>query len=89
VKLVEQIQERLKDAFKVQLTRHRNTDAFLYQNVLSKLPDLRGLNSKHSERLQWYRLQYQYLNNMPPLFAEIFDIPKSDEEFQIMLASSS
>lgn len=80
VKLVEQIQERLKDAMKLQLGRHHTNDAYLHQNLLGKLPELRMLNNKHCERLQWYRLQYQYLTNMPPLFAEIFDIPKSDEE---------
>ncbi|OQV14742.1 Nuclear hormone receptor E75 [Hypsibius exemplaris] len=81
-KAVELYQVRIKDALKMQMTRHRNNDLFIFNSVIALLPELRALSAKHYEKLHWYRLQWKYLTNMPPLFAEILDIPKSEEEFQ-------
>jgi len=44
-----------------------------------KLPELRSLGSRHADHLQWFRSNWTRLK-LPPLFAEIFDIPKSGEE---------
>lgn len=79
-KLVEQLQDRLRDALKVHMTRPRNNDVFVFQSVMALLPELRALSMKHNDKLEWYRSQWNYLTNMPPLFAEIFDIPKNDTE---------
>ena len=80
VKSVEQSYERIKEALKMQLTRPRNNDPFIFQSVMGLLPELRTLNARHNDKLHWYRLQWKYLTTLPPLFAEIFDIPKSEEE---------
>ncbi|GAV00164.1 hypothetical protein RvY_11051 [Ramazzottius varieornatus] len=89
IKSVEQSYERIKEALKMQLTRPRNNDPYIFQSVMGLLPELRALNARHNDKLHWYRLQSKYLTTLPPLFAEIFDIPKTEEEFQVFLAASS
>jgi hypothetical protein len=71
----------------MQMTRHRNNDLFIYQSVIGLLPELRALSAKHYEKLHWYRLQWKYLSNMPPLFAEILDIPKTEEEVTVFFSN--
>nr|AST48087.1 ecdysone-inducible protein 78 [Nilaparvata lugens] len=50
-------------------------------SMLAKLPSLRSLGAKHSVHLDWFRLNWNKLR-LPPLFAEIFDIPKCEEDLQ-------
>lgn len=47
-----------------------------------KLPELRTLGSQHNELLRWYRAQWHRVE-LPPLFAEIYDIPKTAEDAQM------
>lgn len=49
------------------------------QTVLSKLPELRTIGARHVSYLEWFRLNWHMLK-LPPLFAEIFDIPKCEED---------
>lgn len=60
---------------------HGNDDGELVSTLLVKLPELRNLGAKHSLLLDWFRLNWNRLR-LPPLFAEIFDIPKSEEDLQ-------
>ncbi|XP_014261640.1 ecdysone-induced protein 78C isoform X2 [Cimex lectularius] len=79
VKAVEHHQDRLIEALKLHLRRSTNgTDS---SSVLAKLPELRALGAKHALMLEWFRLNWDKLR-LPPLFAEIFDIPKSEEDLQ-------
>jgi nuclear receptor subfamily 1 group D protein 3 len=50
-------------------------------NLLLKLQELKSLGAKHSARLNWFRDNWAKLK-LPPLFAEIFDIPKCQEDVQ-------
>lgn len=50
-------------------------------SILAKLPELKALGAKHALMLDWFRLNWDKLR-LPPLFAEIFDIPKCEEDLQ-------
>lgn len=39
------------------------------------------MSAKHSAHLEWFRKNWSRLT-LPPLFAEIFDIPKSEDDLQ-------
>ncbi|BES98694.1 HOLI [Nesidiocoris tenuis] len=79
IKAIEHHQDRLIEALKLQMRRTAGvTDK---PSSLDKLPQLRALGSKHALMLDWPRLNWDKLR-LPPLFAEIFDIPKSDEDLQ-------
>ncbi|CAG5131516.1 unnamed protein product [Candidula unifasciata] len=76
---VERIQDRLVEALKLQVSRNHSTEENLFASVIMKLPELRTLGSTHNDLLRWYRLQW-HRGNLPPLFAEIFDIPKNQSD---------
>ncbi|KAG8231814.1 hypothetical protein J437_LFUL012308 [Ladona fulva] len=90
-KLIQHAHDRILAALKLQLTRRSSGDMgisiggasqpLLFSSVLSKLPELRSLGAKHSLHLEWFRMNWARLH-LPPLFAEIFDIPKSEEDGQ-------
>lgn len=50
---------------------------------MMKINELRGLGSSHSMHLQWFRSNWSRLK-LPPLFAEIFDIPKTATAYASM-----
>ncbi|KAK6627133.1 hypothetical protein RUM44_009610 [Polyplax serrata] len=81
IKVIEQHQDRLIEALKVQVGRNHSSDPQLFSSLLMKLPELRNLGAKHSAHLDWFRINWQLLR-LPPLFAEIFDIPKCEEDLQ-------
>nr|CAD7575607.1 unnamed protein product [Timema californicum] len=81
LKAIEHHQDRLIDALKVQVSRTHATDPQTLTSLLVKLPELRNLGAKHSAHLDWFRLNWAKLR-LPPLFAEIFDIPKCEEDLQ-------
>ena len=78
---VERIQDRLIEALRLQVTRNHSTEENLFPSIIMKLPELRTLGAQHNEILRWYRARWQ-LVELPPLFAEIYDIPKSAEDLQ-------
>ena len=78
---VERIQDRLIEALRLQVTRNHSTEENLFASIIMKLPELRTLGSQHNEMLRWYRARWQHVE-LPPLFAEIYDIPKSAEDAQ-------
>ncbi|XP_050521856.1 ecdysone-induced protein 78C isoform X3 [Daktulosphaira vitifoliae] len=79
VKTVQHSQDRIVEAFKLQLSKSHGGDKNLAQSVLSKLPELRTIGRRHVAYLEWFRLNWHMLK-LPPLFAEIFDIPKCEED---------
>lgn len=80
-KHIEQQQDKLMEALKLQVARNHASETHLFPNLLMKLPELRSLGGKHSEHLQWFRVNWDKLK-LPPLFAEIFDIPKCEDDLQ-------
>lgn len=80
-KAVEKIQDKLIEALKLQISRNHSTEEHLYASTIMKLPELRTLGTWHNELLQWYRSQWKRLK-VPPLYAEIYDIPKNEEDAQ-------
>lgn len=78
---MEKIQDKLIEALKLQISRNHSTEPHLFANILMKLPELRMLGSKHADELQWIRQHWIKLR-LPPLFAEIYDIPKCEDESQ-------
>jgi nuclear receptor subfamily 1 group D protein 3 len=53
----------------------------LIGTVLMKLPQLTQLSQRHCSHLDWFRANWHRLR-LPPLFAEIFDIPKSSHDMK-------
>lgn len=80
-KAVEKIQDKLIEALKLQVSRNHSTEEHLFATTLMKLPELRTLGTQHSELLYWYKSQW-HRTKLQPLFAEIYDIPKIEEEAQ-------
>lgn len=80
VSTVEVIRQRLLNAMDLQLGRNHPQEPALLSVVLSFLPRLRVLSVAHFAELEWYRLHWRHLPGLPPLFAEIHDIPTSAED---------
>ncbi|XP_022250728.1 ecdysone-induced protein 78C-like [Limulus polyphemus] len=78
-KSIDQQQEKLMEALKLQIGRNHPSEQHLFPSLMIKLPELRALGGKHMEHLQWFRANWARLK-LPPLFAEIFDIPKCEED---------
>ncbi|KZC09254.1 Ecdysone-induced protein 78C [Dufourea novaeangliae] len=89
VKAVQRLQDRLLEALKVQALRNHTvpgetTSGGGCSNVSSvsqRIPELRALGARHASLLDWFRRNWTKLK-LPPLFAEIFDIPKCEEDLQ-------
>ncbi|XP_015784374.1 ecdysone-induced protein 78C isoform X3 [Tetranychus urticae] len=83
IKAIHRIQESIAEALRLQIIRHHSNDTQLHPNVMMKLPELVQLGIKHAEHLSWFRANWTKLK-LPPLFAEIFDIPKSEDELLLV-----
>ena len=68
------------EALKLQVGRNHPSDLHIYPTLMANISELRSLGTKHADHLQWFRANWTRLK-LPPLFAEIFDIPKSEDEF--------
>ena len=77
---VERIQDRLIEALKLQISRNHALEPNLFASILMKIPELRTLGAKHTDQLAWYRKHWLRLQ-LPPLFAEIYDVPKMEADF--------
>jgi len=80
VKAVQRLQDRVLEALRVQTTRPSGEGAG-GTNVSQRIPELRALGARHANLLDWFRRNWTKLK-LPPLFAEIFDIPKCEEDLQ-------
>lgn len=69
----------LTDALQLQLSRHHVLESNLLDVVLARLSDLNVLSVAHDHILDWFRDKWRHLQ-LPPLFAELFDIPKAEDE---------
>ncbi|XP_049314868.1 ecdysone-induced protein 78C isoform X2 [Bactrocera dorsalis] len=81
-KMISRSRERVAEALRVQLVRSRagSTQALQLMPALeAKIPELRSLGAKHFSHLDWLRMNWTKLR-LPPLFAEIFDIPKTEDD---------
>ena len=63
----------------LQLLRNHASDPNLINAVLQKVSELRTLGSRHQVQLDWYRHRWSSVQ-LPPLFAEMFDIPRGEED---------
>jgi nuclear receptor subfamily 1 group D protein 3 len=62
------------------LLRNHASDPGLINAVLQKIVELRAIGHRHQSQLDWYRRRWSLLVHLPPLFAEMFDIPRSEED---------
>lgn len=88
VKAVQRLQDRLLEALKVQASRNHSVGTGEVGSVCpgvgsvsQRIPELRALGARHANLLDWFRRNWTKLK-LPPLFAEIFDIPKCEEDLQ-------
>lgn len=78
-KSIDHNQEKLLEALKLQINRnHNSNEVHLFTQLINKLAELKSIGIKHCHHLQWFRSNWTRLK-LPPLFAEIFDIPKCEE----------
>lgn len=81
-KVIARTRERIAEALRVQIVRSRpgSTQALQLMPALeAKIHELRSLGAKHFSHLDWLRMNWTKLR-LPPLFAEIFDIPKTEDD---------
>ncbi|ELU17326.1 hypothetical protein CAPTEDRAFT_93472, partial [Capitella teleta] len=78
-KTVERIQDKLIEALKLQISRNHALEPNLFASILMKIPELRTLGAKHTDQLSWFRKNWHCLH-LPPLFAEIYDVPKLEAD---------
>lgn len=87
VKAVQRLQDRLLEALRVQASRNHSAttgEAGTVSGVggvSQRIPELKTLGARHANLLDWFRRNWTKLK-LPPLFAEIFDIPKCEEDLQ-------
>jgi len=85
VKAVQRLQDRVLEALRVQAARSSSEGAgstvSAITSVSQRIPELRTLGIRHANLLDWFRRNWTKLK-LPPLFAEIFDIPKCEEDLQ-------
>lgn len=83
-KAILRTRERVEEALRVQIVSSRSGSSNSLQimpALEAKIPELRELGAKHCYHLEWLRTNWT-LVRLPPLFAEIFDIPKCEEDLQ-------
>lgn len=81
-KTIIRARERIAEALRVQIIRSRPNSATALQilpALEAKIQELRSLGYRHSTHLDWFRTNWT-LARLPPLFAEIFDIPKAEDD---------
>ncbi len=84
-KLISKTRERIAEALRVQIIRSRPNTANALQimpALEAKLQELRSLGLRHFNHLDWFRINWNQTIRLPPLFAEIFDIPKCEDDLQ-------
>lgn len=77
---VDQVRSRLLGALECQLSSQHPSQPGLFNLTISFLPHLYSLGASHYAQLGRYRGLWQHLPNLPALYAELFDIPISQEE---------
>ncbi|XP_050074231.1 ecdysone-induced protein 78C [Anopheles maculipalpis] len=84
-KLILKTRECIAEALRVQITRSRANNGMSALQIMpaleARVHELRMLGEKHSAHLEWFRTNWSTIR-LPPLFAEIFDVPKCEEDLQ-------
>ncbi|XP_035917147.1 ecdysone-induced protein 78C [Anopheles stephensi] len=84
-KLILKARECIAEALRVQITRSRANNGMSALQIMpaleARVHELRMLGEKHSAHLEWFRTNWSTIR-LPPLFAEIFDVPKCEEDLQ-------
>ncbi|XP_052871854.1 ecdysone-induced protein 78C [Anopheles cruzii] len=84
-KMILKTRECIAEALRVQITRSRANGISHALQIMpaleAKVHELRMLGEKHSGHLEWFRTNWHTIR-LPPLFAEIFDVPKCEEDLQ-------
>uniref|UniRef100_A0A4Y0BND1 Ecdysone-induced protein 78C n=1 Tax=Anopheles funestus TaxID=62324 RepID=A0A4Y0BND1_ANOFN len=84
-KLILKTRECIAEALRVQITRSRANNGISALQIMpaleARVHELRMLGEKHSAHLEWFRTNWNTIR-LPPLFAEIFDVPKCEEDLQ-------
>ncbi|XP_049546845.1 ecdysone-induced protein 78C [Anopheles darlingi] len=84
-KLILKTRECIAEALRVQITRSRANGVSHALQIMpaleARVHELRMLGEKHSAHLEWFRKNWSTIR-LPPLFAEIFDVPKCEEDLQ-------
>lgn len=81
-KQISRTREHISEAIRVQVVQTRSgstTSLQLMPAIEEKIPELKALGARHCSHLHWLRNNWT-LMRLPPLFAEIFDIPKCDDD---------
>ncbi|XP_045463025.1 ecdysone-induced protein 78C isoform X2 [Harmonia axyridis] len=79
IKKIETLQDRLLEAMKIHVLRNHPEEGQIYESLLSTNSEVRLLSAKFAIHLEWLRQNWSKVS-LPPLFAEIFDIPKEDSQ---------
>ena len=82
-KLILKTRERIAEALRVQIVRSRPNAGNALQimpALEAKIQELQHLGLRHFNHLDWFRANWKHTLRLPPLFAEIFDIPKCEED---------
>ena len=86
VKAIQRLQERLLEGLRLQSAHNGIVDPSVVDSpgigsISQRIPELKALGVRHANLLDWFRRNWTKLK-LPPLFAEIFDIPKCEEDLQ-------
>ncbi|GAB0088278.1 Ecdysone-induced protein 78C [Sergentomyia squamirostris] len=79
---ISRTRDRISEALRVQILSRRQDDTMkVIVELNDKITELRSLSAKHCVHLNWIKTNWSIMR-LPPLFAEIFDIPKCEEDLQ-------
>ena len=78
VEKIEKMQESFVDATKLQLSRNHSSNPQVFSSMLMKISELRAVGLMFATNMTWFRLRWSKMH-LPPLFSEIFDIPKAHD----------
>lgn len=71
---MEAIQERILAALKLQMERNHASEPGLFSTVIAVATELASVGAQAHQAMMWYRDNW-HRTSLPPLYAEIFDIP--------------
>ncbi|XP_059611228.1 ecdysone-induced protein 78C [Phlebotomus argentipes] len=83
-RVISRTRDRVSEALRVQIMQTRPDETASMKLILElneKIAELRSLSAKHCVHLNWIKTNWSIMR-LPPLFAEIFDIPKCEEDLQ-------
>lgn len=81
---ISRTRDRVSEALRMQIMQTRPDESASMKLILElneKITELRSLSAKHCVHLNWIKTNWSIMR-LPPLFAEIFDIPKCEEDLQ-------